>query len=162
MFVCSHLAQSFLLPVCWTRAEMAIAKRMKAMKAMTAMKALKTKKDTSKGLTTGSGSVSQSSKTLPKGSTTSKQKKTLAKGPAKRPSTVMKHSLKAKNLAKLGNMKLVDKIKKAADENEDPEAAAKDLRNLLTKEEASKVWGKHNTWLKNQSEEEQEAHKNKS
>ena len=110
------------------------------------MKAMKTKKDTSKGLTKGSGSVSQSSKTLPKGSTTSKEKKTLAKGPAKRPSTVRKHSLKAKNLAKLWNMKLVDKI----------------LRNLLTKEEASKVWGKHSTWLKNQGEEEQEAHKNKS
>ena len=75
---------------------------------------------------------------------------------------MMKHSLKAKNLAKLGNMKLVDKIKKAADENEDPEAAAKDLRNLLTREQASEVWGKHNTWLKNQSEGEQEAHKSKS
>ena len=81
--------------------------------------------------------------------------------PAKKPSTVMKHTLKARNLAKLGKMKLVDKIQKAAGENDDPENAAKDLKNLLTKEEATRAWGKHNTWLKNQSEEEQEAHKSK-
>ena len=74
----------------------------------------------------------------------------------------MKHTLKAKNLAKVGKMKLVDKIQKAADDNGDPENAAKDLKNLLTKEESTRAWGKHNTWVKNQSEAEQEAHKKKS
>ena len=59
-------------------------------------------------------------------------------------------------------MKLVEKIQKAAEENDDPESAARDLKDLMTKEESTRAWGKHNTWLKNQSEEEQEAHKNKS
>ena len=37
-----------------------------------------------------------------------------------------------------------------------------DLKKLLSKEESTRAVGKRNTWLKNQSEAEQEAHKKKS
>jgi hypothetical protein len=59
--------------------------------------------------------------------------------------------LTKKALKDLGNYSLEDKVKKAIEDNEgNPEAAAEDFKKSLTKLEHSKIWGQHQTWLKNQ------------
>ena len=60
----------------------------------------------------------------------------------------MKMSLKKKNLAKLGKMTLQQKVDKATEHAETPEEAAQELKTILTKDEHSKVWSKHKTYLK--------------
>ena len=59
-----------------------------------------------------------------------------------------------KALQNLGNFSLEDKVKKAIDANEgNPDGAAADLKQSLTKLEHSKIWGQRKTWLKNHPEE---------
>ena len=60
---------------------------------------------------------------------------------------VTKHHLKKSQLTKLGKMTLAQKIKKAAEGAETAEEAATNLKELLTKQEHSKVWSKHNVAL---------------
>ena len=81
----------------------------------------------------------------------SKDKKPLTKGILKNKGgkkKVMKMSLKKKNLAKLGKMTLQQKVDKATEHAETPEEAAQELKTILTKDEHSKVWSKHKTYLK--------------
>ena len=47
-------------------------------------------------------------------------------------------------------------------EEETEEAAAVTLKETMTKQDRSKAWGQHNTWLKKQPKEKQEAHAQKS
>jgi len=89
------------------------------------------------------------------------QKKALTKAKAKAlakakssSSKVKKHALKnaklcKKNLAKLPEMSLQEKVEAAATEAEgDPEAAASKLKESMTAKEKQSVWSKHQTWLK--------------
>ena len=69
-------------------------------------------------------------------------------------SKVKKHTLKnaklcRKNLDKLPEMSLQEKVEAAASEAEgDPEAAASKLKESMTAKEKQSVWSKHQTWLK--------------
>ena len=49
-----------------------------------------------------------------------------------------------------------------AEEEETEEAAVGKLKETMTKQDHSRAWGQHNTWLKKQPKEEQEAHAQKS
>ena len=49
-----------------------------------------------------------------------------------------------------------------AEEEETEEAAVGKLKATMTKQDHSRAWGQHNTWLKKQPKEEQEAHAQKS
>ncbi|CAE7727580.1 unnamed protein product, partial [Symbiodinium pilosum] len=84
----------------------------------------------------------------------------LTKGKPAANKGILKVSLKAKNLAKLGKLKLKDKIAKAVEQSDgDVEAVAKVLQEQLTPQEKQSAWSKHQTWLKNQgssSDEKQE------
>ena len=89
---------------------------------------------------------------------------TLTKGKgaaSKKPSTkvmkVKKLSLKKGHLEKLGKMTLAQKVQKAAEGCETAQEAATNLRGMLTKEEHSKVWSKHNVALKKKPAKEQKA-----
>ena len=94
-------------------------------------------------------------KPLPKGLPKAKAKATLTKGgqiaKPKKSMKVTKGSLKKSQLEKLGKMTLAQKISKAAEGAETAEEAASNLKELLDKQEHSKVWSKHQTWLKGQS-----------
>ena len=81
-----------------------------------------------------------------------KEKKPLQEG--KQPRT--KH-LNKKNLEKLGELTLGERVAMAAEE-ETEEAAVESLKAGMTKKDHSQAWGQHNTWLKKQPKEEQEAH----
>ena len=59
-----------------------------------------------------------------------------------------KSKLNAKNLEKLGEMRLKDKIALASEE-ETVEEAALVLKDLLSPEEKNRLWPKHQTHLKN-------------
>lgn len=59
-----------------------------------------------------------------------------------------KSKLNAKNLEKLGEMRLKDKIALASEE-ETVEEAALVLKDLLSPEEKNRLWSKHQTHLKN-------------
>lgn len=62
-----------------------------------------------------------------------------------------------KALQSLGKFSLEDKMRKALDDNHgDPAAAADDFKASLTKLEQSKVWGQHQTFLKNNPEQANE------
>ena len=85
----------------------------------------------------------------------SPKSKSLAKAKAKAAtSKVKKHTLKPKklckkNLDKLPEMSLQEKVEQAASEAEgDPEAAAAKLKTTLNAKEKQSVWSKHQTWLK--------------
>ena len=85
----------------------------------------------------------------------SPKSKALPKAKAKAASSqVKKHTLKRsklckKNLAKLPEMSLQEKVEQAASEVEgDPEAAAAKLKASMTAKEKQSVWSKHQTWLK--------------
>ena len=76
--------------------------------------------------------------------------------PKKTPTKVMKTNkgkLNKAALDKLGTMGLEEKVKLAVEESTTPEEAAAHLKGTLTKVEHSKVWGQHNTFLKNNPEE---------
>ena len=86
----------------------------------------------------GKGKAVAKAKALAKGKALAKAK---AKGKAKK--------LSKSNLEKLGELTLADKIKAAAElGGEDEEAAAAFLKDSLTPDENSQVWGRHQTFLK--------------
>ena len=62
---------------------------------------------------------------------------------------VKKDSLTKQQLKALGTESLADKVKRAVSETDTPEEAALALKSSLTKVEHSKIWGQHNTHLKN-------------
>ena len=64
---------------------------------------------------------------------------------------VKKGILKKSQLAKLGHMTLAQKCKKAAESAETAEEAASNLKNMLSKQEHSRVWSKHNVSMKGKS-----------
>ena len=66
-------------------------------------------------------------------------------------------ALTKRNLAKLEDMTLQEKVEKAAGE-EDPENAAEALSKMMTKQEHSKVWSQHQTFLKTQDKKLQKEH----
>ena len=61
---------------------------------------------------------------------------------------VKKEVLKKNMLAKLGKMTLAQKLRKAAEGADTEEDAANNLKGMLTKEEHSKAWSKHNVSMK--------------
>ena len=67
---------------------------------------------------------------------------------------VMKSFLKKSMLAKLGKMTLAQKINKAAETGDTEEDAAKHLKGMLSKEEHSKAWSKHNVSMSHKSQKE--------
>ena len=71
-----------------------------------------------------------------------------AKAKASTAKALGKAKLNKKSLEKLGKMSLKEKIEAAAEEAEDEEEAAQLLKNSLTKDEHSMVWGRHQTYLK--------------
>ena len=93
-----------------------------------------------------------------KASVKNRGKTTLAKGgkgAKAKAMKVMKSILKKSQLKKLGEMSLSQKISKAAEGAETAEEAANSLKTMLAKGEHSKVWSKHQTWLKGQSKKNQ-------
>ena len=123
-----------------------------APKAKTPMKA----KPLSKG---------KNAKSLPKGKFTKKsilkkskdKRDSLKKGAGsstdKKPSK--KNALNKKELSKLGNMSLSEKIEKAAEAATSPEEAAKGLKSMMTKQDHSSAWSKHNIHMRGKSKKEQ-------
>ena len=75
---------------------------------------------------------------------------------------VMKSTLKAKNLAKLGKLSLAEKVAKAAENTESPNQAAQNIKGMLSKQEHSRVWSKFNCHMKGQSKKEQKELQKKS
>ena len=67
---------------------------------------------------------------------------------------VKKGILKKSQLAKLGQMTLAQKCKRAAESAETAEEAASNLKEMLSKQEHSRVWSKHNVALKGKSAKE--------
>jgi len=102
----------------------------------------------------GKSMKSQSSKAAPKAKVTKKGaliKKAAAKTKVV-PKTAAKKAggkLSAKNLAMLGKVSLDEKVKQAVEQTDTPEEAAAVLKASMSKLEASKVWGQHQTHLKN-------------
>ena len=78
--------------------------------------------------------------------------KAKAKTSCKKKNGLEKSKLTKKNLSKLPQMFLQEKLKKAGEE-EDPEQAKAILQELMTKEEKNKLWGKHTAAMKNNKEE---------
>ena len=70
-------------------------------------------------------------------------------------------ALTKRNLNKLGELSLGERVAMAGEE-ETEEAAVETLKETMSKQDHSKAWGQHNTWLKKQPQEEQEAHAQKS
>ena len=83
------------------------------------------------------------------GAGSSKDKKPKAKA-----MKVLKGILKRKNLEKLGKMTLAQKVQHAAQGAETAEEAATNLKGLLTKQEHSKVWSKHNVEMQKKTAKE--------
>ena len=71
----------------------------------------------------------------------------------KKPAT--RKSLNKNSLAKLGKMTLAEKIDKAAETASNPLEAAKGLKQMMTKQEHSQAWSKHNIHMKGKSKKEQ-------
>ena len=84
-------------------------------------------------------------KAMAKSKALAKEKKALRKAKAKAKAKKLSKS----NLEKLGELTLADKIKAAAElGGEDEENAASTLKESLTPDENSQVWGRHQTFLK--------------
>ena len=84
-------------------------------------------------------------KAMAKSKALAKEKKALGKAKAKAKAKKLSKS----NLVKLGELTLADKIKAAAElGGEDEENAASILKESLTPDENSQVWGRHQTFLK--------------
>ena len=98
--------------------------------------------------------MGKGAKALPKGLKKTATKTTLSKGVAKKPA--FKVALKASNLAKLGKIRLAEKIKKATEGAETAEEAAQALKGGMNKGDHSVAWSRHKTWLKGQGKEAQE------
>ena len=71
-------------------------------------------------------------------------------------------ALTRRNLNKLEDMTLEEKVKRAAKEEKKPEAAAESLKKMMSKQEHSKVWSQHQTYLRSQSKQQQKEHEQKS
>ena len=102
------------------------------------MKAMKVMKSTKK---TGLGK--------PKKALGKAKAKAKALGKAQATNAKSKNDLNKANLEKLGQMSLNDKIKAAAEQGETIEEQALILKDSLTKDEHSQVWGRHQTHLNN-------------
>ena len=87
-------------------------------------------------------------KTVPKA-------KALTKGKGLKAKPATKVGFKKSHLAKLGKMTLAQKIRKAAEGCSTAEEAASNLKEMLSKEEHSKVWSKRNCVLKKKTKKEQ-------
>ena len=59
-------------------------------------------------------------------------------------------------------MTLTEKVKKASEDAETPQEAAANLKDMLDKQEHSRVWSKYQTALKGKSKKEQKEFQNKS
>ena len=82
-------------------------------------------------------------KAMAKSKALAKEKKALGKAKAKAKAKKLSKS----NLEKLGELTLADKIKAAAElGGEDEENAPSILKESLTPDENSQVWGRHQTW----------------
>ena len=97
--------------------------------------------------------MGKGAKALPKGSKKTASKTTLSKGVAKKPA--FKVALKASNLAKLGKIRLAEKIKKATEGAETAEEAAQAKKGGMNKGDHSVAWSRRKTWLKGQGKEAQ-------
>ena len=69
----------------------------------------------------------------------------LGKAEPKKPAA--KKNLKKEDLEALGELSLKEKVKKVMAENESPEDQAEALKKVMSPEEKSKAWGRHQTWL---------------
>ena len=67
-----------------------------------------------------------------------------------------KNALNRKNLEKLGNMSLKEKVSACAEMAEDEEEAAQLLKQNLTSGEAGSLWAKHQSHLKRNPEDKEE------
>ena len=113
--------------------------------AMKAMKSLPKGTPMAKAKAKAKATLTKGSKaTLTKG----------GKGAKAKAMKVNKSTLKKSQLQKLGKMTLAQKITKAAEGAETAEEAASNLKGMLGKQEHSKVWSRHQTWLKGQSKKE--------
>ena len=113
--------------------------------AMKAMKSLPKGTPMAKAKAKAKATLTKGSKaTLTKG----------GKGAKAKAMKVNKSTLKKSQLQKLGKMTLQQKIAKAAEGAETAEEAASNLKGMLGKQEHSKVWSRHQTWLKGQSKKE--------
>ena len=123
---------------------------MKAMKSILKNGALGKAKG--KPVPVGKFAALAKAKAMAKSKALGKEKKALGKAKAKAKAKKLSKS----NLAKLGELTLTDKIKAAAElGGEDEENAAAILKESLTPDENSQVWGRHQTFLKaNPSEKE--------
>ena len=81
-------------------------------------------------------------------------------GKAAKAKAKAKAKLTKNSLEKLGTLSLQDKVQAAANESEDPDAAALALQGSLSKLEKSKLWSKHQIALKRGSQEERDAYNN--
>lgn len=80
----------------------------------------------------------------------------LTNGPCKTTKELkgrVRSMLKESNLKKLGNLSLEEKCKQVSEGTDDPTEAALALQGTLSKLEKSKVWGQHNTHLKQHPDE---------
>lgn len=72
---------------------------------------------------------------------------------------VTKTFLKKNMLAKLGKMTLAQKVNKAAESADTEMEAANNLKGMLSNDEHSKAWSKHNISMKGKSQKEQKEFK---
>ena len=113
------------------------------------VKAMK-KNTLTKGTSTGS---SKDRKPLKKGNP---DKKPSTKGmPGKKPLNKGLGILKASTLKRLGKMSLAQKMQKIAEDASTPEEGALMLKDSVSKLENSKIWCKHQTYLKNNPDEKE-------
>ena len=84
-----------------------------------------------------------------------KGKNALAKGKAGKKAQNTKPSLTKGRLKKIGKLSLKEKVAMATEDNDTLEEAAVDLKSTLDKGEHSRIWSKHNTHLKNHTEEKE-------
>eukprot|EP00438_Fugacium_kawagutii_P033587 Skav205237 [mRNA] locus=scaffold1794:241395:247080:+ [translate_table: standard] len=117
-------------------------------KAMKVIKTMKAKSMKATPLPKGKKGLPKAMKGLPK----------AMKGLPK----AKKALLKAKNLAKLGTLTLAQKVKKISEAHDDPEEAAKEVKENLTKQEHSRVWSKYQTFLSKEGAEEKKEFENAS
>ena len=97
------------------------------------------------------GKQSPKHKALTKGSA---MKGKTNKASSSKAMKVKKGHLKKGMLAKLGKMTLAQKIHKAAEGAESVQEAAQNLKGMLSKEEHSKAWSKHNVTMKSKTNKE--------
>ena len=100
-------------------------------------------------------STDKKKKTLPKGKhTLPKGKHPLPKGSSKKVATKdKKNALNKKNLGKMGELSLKERIQMVTENADTQDEAAAELKKTLTQAEQQSAWGKMKTHLKNNPEE---------